>query len=390
MDRGRPPDDGPDDVGAAPDHVTIDPTVDAGGSFAPSAASDDGPASGVGSNVEAEPQDSDASPADDDDARPAAWLADIRARAPWLLEPGGSLHWRVTGVPGPDIVPHGMAVPAASVGGPEAPGRTVPPAPGPLPASEPWARDRFGELGEGSEAGEAGTVDHRAVDAWPRWPDPTFETPAPLPGGLPPADGSRPGADAVTWPEAPDQDPDWSPAPLWPEDEAPRGKVSTTGSDAAGPAERPGTLADDLSPGPDLRRPAIRRPSATWPPSPTRPATASPVWPARPRPEGLGLPHSGPVPEPGRPPHRPVTPFVPEHPAPTSPAVRSPAPTWAEDRSGWHASTMPVSRIVDEATLTPWPSLLEDDDGNEDEPDWAALERGFERMLRLEREQRRR
>jgi hypothetical protein len=58
----------------------------------------------------------------DDDARPSAWLADIRARAPWLLEPGGALHWRVTGAGGPDIVPHGLIPPAMSVGGVEAKG----------------------------------------------------------------------------------------------------------------------------------------------------------------------------------------------------------------------------------------------------------------------------
>jgi hypothetical protein len=45
---------------------------------------------------------------------------------------------------------------------------------------------------------------------------------------------------------------------------------------------------------------------------------------------------------------------------------------------------------VDEASLAPWPSLLDDGDDDVDEPDWAALERGFDRMLRLEREQRRR
>jgi hypothetical protein len=44
---------------------------------------------------------------------------------------------------------------------------------------------------------------------------------------------------------------------------------------------------------------------------------------------------------------------------------------------------------VDEASFAPWPSLLDDGD-DDDEPDWPALERGFERMLRLEREQRRR
>jgi hypothetical protein len=85
-----------------------------------------------------------------------------------------------------------------------------------------------------------------------------------------------------------------------------------------------------------------------------------------------------------------VTPFVPDHPTPGSPGVRPPAPTWADDRSGWHASAVPVTRIVDETALAPWPSLLDDDDGDEGEPDWADLERGLGRMLRLEREQRRR
>jgi hypothetical protein len=53
---------------------------------------------------------------------------------------------------------------------------------------------------------------------------------------------------------------------------------------------------------------------------------------------------------------------------------------------------VPIARIVDDSALPPWPSLLDDvddGDGDGDEPDWAALERGFDRKLRLEREQRR-
>ena len=158
-----------------------------------------------------------------------------------------------------------------------------------------------------------------------------------------------------------------------------------------------------LGPRRATRRPA-RRPSAgPGPPAAGHPPPVRDVatigLPARDRLTGLAAasasrrcrsPPSRAVPEPSRPLHRPVTPFVPDHPAPTSPASRPPAPTWAEDRTGWHASAVPVSRIVDEAALAPWPSLLDDDDDDEDEPDWAALERGFERMLRLEREQRRR
>jgi hypothetical protein len=87
--------------------------------------------------------------------------------------------------------------------------------------------------------------------------------------------------------------------------------------------------------------------------------------------------------------HRPVTPFTPGRPGPASPATHPPRPTWAEDGSGWHAAAVSPARIVDEAALPPWPSLLDDDD-DADEPDWAALERTFDRILRLDREQRRR
>ena len=88
--------------------------------------------------------------------------------------------------------------------------------------------------------------------------------------------------------------------------------------------------------------------------------------------------------------HRPVTPFVPELTRPASPTSPAPAPTWAEDRGRWHAATVPAAHIVDEAALPPWPSLLDDDDEDGDGPDWAAIERSFERTLRLDREQRRR
>ena len=52
--------------------------------------------------------------------------------------------------------------------------------------------------------------------------------------------------------------------------------------------------------------------------------------------------------------------------------------------------TAPPARIVDETALPPWPSLLDDDGDDGDEPDQAALVRQYERMLRLDREQRRR
>ena len=125
MDRGRSPDDGPDDVEAAPDHDTIDPTADAAGSSTPSGASD-AAAAGVGPSTDEVAPGGDGPPdADVDDSRPAAWLADVRARAPWLLEPGGALDWRATVAPGPDIVPHGVTPPALSFGGGGATGRGV-------------------------------------------------------------------------------------------------------------------------------------------------------------------------------------------------------------------------------------------------------------------------
>src|SRR6478735_1421824 len=74
MDRGRTPDDGPDDVEAAPDHKTIDPTADAAGSSAASGESD-AAAAGIGPPTDEVAPRTDAPPdAVDDDARPAAWL----------------------------------------------------------------------------------------------------------------------------------------------------------------------------------------------------------------------------------------------------------------------------------------------------------------------------
>jgi hypothetical protein len=70
--------------------------------------------------------------------------------------------------------------------------------------------------------------------------------------------------------------------------------------------------------------------------------------------------------------------------------TRQPGPAWTEDRSGWHAGTLSADRIVDPTTLPEWPSLLDQDDDDGDEADWPALARGYERMLRLDREQRRR
>ena len=87
---------------------------------------------------------------------------------------------------------------------------------------------------------------------------------------------------------------------------------------------------------------------------------------------------------------RPVTPFVADPPRPAAATTRPAHPTWTEERNGWHATAVPVARLVDETALPPWPSLLEDDDEDGDDADWSAVERGFERMLRLEREQRRR
>src|SRR4051794_7952158 len=112
MDRGRSPDDGPDEIEAASDNDTIDPTVEAGASLVPveeeAADAVDGAA--------AEPDMAAAATDADRDGRPAAWLADIRGRAPWLLEQGGALQWRASAGRGPDIVPHGEGSQAPSAG----------------------------------------------------------------------------------------------------------------------------------------------------------------------------------------------------------------------------------------------------------------------------------
>jgi hypothetical protein len=115
------------------------------------------------------------------------------------------------------------------------------------------------------------------------------------------------------------------------------------------------------------------------------------MWPhTSVRPEGAGLPHGLPRPEPDRPRQRPITPFRPDRLPPHPATPRPQSPTWAEDRNGWHATAVPSRHLVDEAALPPWPSLFDDDGDEEDEPDWTALQRGFERMLRLDGEQRRR
>jgi len=65
MDRGQAGDDGPDEVELSVDDGAPEPADD--GAVAPGAGTVVGDAGGTG------------------DARPARWLADVRARAPWLL-----------------------------------------------------------------------------------------------------------------------------------------------------------------------------------------------------------------------------------------------------------------------------------------------------------------
>src|SRR3954467_607053 len=89
MDRGRSPDDAPDEIEAASDNDTIDPTVEAGTSLVPVEEE----AAGAPDGATEEPDGAAAATDPDGDGRPAAWLADIRARAPWLLEQAGALQW---------------------------------------------------------------------------------------------------------------------------------------------------------------------------------------------------------------------------------------------------------------------------------------------------------
>ncbi|MFL5675157.1 MAG: hypothetical protein ACJ779_09130, partial [Chloroflexota bacterium] len=97
MDRGQAGDDGPDEVELSVDDGAPEPADD--GAVAPGAGTVVGDAGGTG------------------DARPARWLADVRARAPWLLEPGGALEPVTAAQTRPDIVPHGEALSASSSSG---------------------------------------------------------------------------------------------------------------------------------------------------------------------------------------------------------------------------------------------------------------------------------
>src|SRR4051812_16405210 len=143
MDRGRSPDDGPDEIEAASDNDTIDPTVEAGASLVPVEEE----AAGAPDGATAEPHGAAAATGADGDGRPATWLADIRARAPWLLEPGGALQWRASAGRGPDIVPHGERSQAPSAGDRDV---TVPPVahpPGMSRVQDASSRDRNEEVG---------------------------------------------------------------------------------------------------------------------------------------------------------------------------------------------------------------------------------------------------
>lgn len=396
MDRGRGVDDGPDDAEAVTEDDRIDP-IGAPGDGAPQ---EDAP-SAIGAATEEGAGTEDADVAGDD-ARPAVWLADVRARAPWLLGPGGALRWRAAGPPAPDRVPHGVT-PAeprwgvAESGGRDGPGRPVP-EPMPAPASgirDATSADQNTAGGAGPPAAAGGPGGPQAgappADAISHPPDPS---------GIPPRtpdEESRTGAGAPSIDRAVgdgdglDRDPGWPPV-SWPANETPWDAAQDLGGldAAASAAEPPGTSPHDPVPVMDPRRPAIHRSSATWSPPAARPPTSTPVWPSSAHPDTTGHPHQGSITQPPRPMQRPVMPFAPEPPRPTSRSTQAPGPTWAEDRSGWHPAAASAAQIVDEARLPPWPSLLGDDDDDEVVPDWATLERSYDRMLRLDREQRRR
>lgn len=397
MDRGRQGDDGPDDVEIAAVRDTVDLTAEAGG-----------PSEAV-PRVESE---ADATTEEADD-RPAAWLADIRARAPWVLEPGGALHGSTTRRQGPAEVPHGSPSPGLSFDAAE----TVhPPRPNRLDAASPlrpWPEQTLGEDqpvnhttagGEGPPAAaaggprglEIGAIGSEAVRHPPEPPAVPEPTAVPAPPTVPAPIGEtgrilgRP-TDPPVPPATTDGTVPSSGVPPWPA----VGETQPTASESVAPepvVREDGPLAPPSQPwpGPDSRRPAIHRTSATWPPPPAQAAAWTPVWPARPHPEGAGLPRPGPVPEPSRPMDRPVTPFVSDRPRPASPTGRHVAPSWADDRTGWHPAAVPAARIVDGSALPPWPSLLDDDDGDDGGPDVTVLERSFDRKRRLDHEQRRR
>jgi hypothetical protein len=268
---------------------------------------------------------------------PAHWLADIRARAPHLLEDGGLLSGSVSASEAPAAWPHG---PGAVAPASYREGSTPPLAGAAYPDIEP-------------RAPAAADVEPPLTDASVRAPAPTFEAPDPRPAGEPayPPPPTTPAPPTLDWPDAPRRT-------------TPTHEALTT------PQAK-------VHPEPSFPDPIARPPTPA--PGYPSPPPALPPWEAWPRFSVADRPaedREGPVWGNGRS----------LRPAP----VRFPAlpPERVDDEPAWGVSNGPRdgSEPRYAAHSNPWPTLLEP--GADPPPDARALERRLARRARLDREQR--
>lgn len=391
MDRGQPgrPADGSDEaieaidaVGAPADGDVSDRPIEAGPSneARPEAAPDTNP--------------------------PAHWLAYIRARAPWLLAPGGSLA-EATGAGTPDVVPNG---PSAHVA-PWPPTATTSAADleaAPAPTFDAGAMTaRAGARGDAPGDDAPGDAPHsgraeRADGPTAVPPSPaTVDADGPLgndPFATEDPRGSRAGtADDPTDPRRGDAGDRVGGVqrPIDPfEPEAARGASPGDDPAAAPVVERGADETATAVPMPSVPLPDVSReprPVTPWPTFATEPTGGARRDAELPPPAaGRTLPGVSPGPGPafadpptaGRTP--PAVPTVPEpafgHPPTTAPPGRP---------DGWQVqATPPDTSTVARLALPAWPALPET--LPEDDPDWRSIERRLQRAARLDHEQRRR
>ena len=315
---------------------------------------------------------------------PAHWLAYIRARAPWLLVPGGGLLADAGSGLTPDVVPHGPAArvaPWPTVDRPSGARAESPSAPDDRRATTEPTDDRVDGGGYGQHPG-------RGSDTLaPLSGVPASDPEVHLTGGGPLAieDGGRPGGRDDRPRNSPDEGvARRSPPPIAPDAQR----------EASSHAVPPVFIADEAA--------VVTRPSRLDPlPSPEPAGQPRPpiAWPALPKREigAHGAPGDSWPPSPARTPrsHFPMT--TPEPPTtqraaapfepPRAPSRRDvPRP----DPDGWRVrATAPETDIPARLVLPPWPDLPEPPP-DDDDPDWRAIERRLHRAARLDREQRRR